>query len=153
MSYYEEPDDSGLNSMRSPIETVGALNIGLLVFAFSRLDASLERFLDRVSPVAGSPSNSRALSRLMAYVDQLSDSPLRTGFRHWIVRVHGLQDLRKAVLGGRWIPDMRRDCLVLDAPDASRTEYRVSELVASLALVNELQAGFQELCVIERAAA
>ena len=154
MSYYEEPTDIELISMRNPLETAAALNIGLLLFAFSRLELSLERYLDRVSPAAESPLERQApLPRLMAFVDQLSDATLRAGFRQWIVRVHALDELRSAIATGRWIPDLRRDCLVLDAPAAAKLQYRVSELVASLAQVKELQAGLQELCTTERATA
>jgi hypothetical protein len=154
MSYYEEPTDIELISMRNPLETAAALNIGLLLFAFSRLELTLHRYLDRVCPPTAAPLEQQApLPRLMTFVDQLPDETLRASFRQWISRVRGLEELRNAIATGRWIPDPRRDCLVLDAPATAKLQYRVSELVASLALVKELQAGFQQLCVTQRATA
>lgn len=148
VSYYEEPTDIELISMRNPLETAAALNIGLLLFAFSRLELALDRYLDRVSPAATSPAAGQApLPRLMAFVDRLPDAVLRANFRQWIARAQDLQELRGAIAAGRWIPDLRRECIVLDAGSATaQLQYRVSDLVASLALVKELQADFQELC-------
>ena len=152
MSYYEEPTDIEFISMRNPLETAAALNIGLLLFAFSRLELGLDRYLDLVSPAAQSPLERQArLPRLMTFVDQLPDATLRANFRQWIVRLHTLEELRGALSTGRWIPDLRRDCLMLDASPATvKLQYRVSELAASLATVKELQASFQELCAAER---
>jgi hypothetical protein len=155
VSYYSESTDIELISMRDPLETAAALNIGLLLFAFSRLELSLDQYLDRVSPPAKAPPDHQALlQRLMAFVDRLPDATLRAGFRQWMARFHGLEELRTAISTGHWIPDLRRDCVVLDAnPALTKLQYRVPELVASLALVKELQAGFQELCVAERTTA
>ena len=154
MSYYEEQTDIELISMRNPLETAAALNIGLLLFAFSRLDLALDRYLDRAAPAAEpSPERQAPLPRLMTFVDGLSDSTRRASFRQWIARAQGLEDLRGAIANARWIPDLRRECVVLDASPATAKLYRVSELAASLELVKELQAGFQELCAAERAAA
>ena len=151
VSYYEEPSDIEFISMRNPLETAAALNIGLLLFAFSRLEVSLDRFLDRVSPVAESPPERRApMPRLMTFVNQLSDASLRERFRQWTVRAGALEELRNAIARGRWLPDPRRDCLLLDAPATGKLEYRVSELAASLALIKDLQASFHELCTAER---
>jgi len=155
VNYYEERTHLELVAMRNPLETAAALNIGLLLFAFSRLELSLDRYLDRVSPADESPPERQApLARLTAFVAGLTDETLRASFGQWIARVRGLEELRGAIATGRWIPDLRRDCLVLAAsPATSKLQYRVSELVASLALVKELQSTFQELCVTERAAA
>jgi hypothetical protein len=152
VSYYEEPTDIEFISMRNPLETAAALNIGLLLFAFSRLEVSLDRYLDRVSPAAEAPPERRApMPRLLTFVNQLSDATLRESFRQWTVRAGALEELRNAIARGRWLPDPRRDCLLLDAtPATGKLEYRVSELAASLVLVKELQASFQELCAAER---
>lgn len=94
------------------------------------------------------------LARLMAFVDGFPDATLRANFYQWIGRVRGLEELRRAIAAGRWIPDLRRDRLVIDAsPASAKLQYRVSELVASLALVKELQVSFRELCATERATA
>jgi hypothetical protein len=153
VSYYEEPTDLELVAMRNPLETAAALNIGLLLFAFSRLELSLERYLDRVA-AQSLPRRQGPLARLANFVDSLPDEPLRADFRQWIAGALSLEDLRGAIATGRWMPDPRRDCLLLDAsPERVKLQYRVSELAASLALVKELQTRLQELCATERAAA
>jgi hypothetical protein len=153
VNYYDESTNIELISRREPLETAAALNIGLLVFAFSRLELSLERYLERLSPQpqAATPEPQAPLQRLMAFVDRLPDPALRAGFRQWMARIHGLEGLRSAISTGRWIPDRRRECLVLDAsPAPVKPQYQISELVAALASLKALQASFQELCVTEQ---
>ena len=151
MSYQGQSGDLEIRVLSEPLVTSAALYLGLLMFGFSRLDLSLERYLDMAAPPATPAGKGHTMRRLIAFVDRLDDPALRAGFRHWMARVHRLEGLRKAIASGHWLPDPRSDRLLHDAGTSSGpVEYRLRDLEWALASVRELQSRLQMLCATER---
>src|SRR4051812_504418 len=107
MSHQSHFGESEAGSSRGePLEAGAAMQLGLLLFAFSRLDLAVQLYLDGIGRAG--PSTEAGTRRLLAYADQLPDKALRAEFVQWIVRMHRMEPLQQALQTGRWMPDPRR---------------------------------------------
>lgn len=135
-----------------PLEAGAAMQLGMLLFAFSRLDLAVQLYLDGIGGAA--PPAETGTRRLLAYADALPDRALRADFVQWIVRMHRLVPLQQALHQCRWLPDPRRGVVACVAPPGGprppQATYTLKELGDALAALRALFADLQRLCAAER---
>lgn len=156
MSYTRE--FQGDARVPDPLESAAAMQVGLALFASSRLDLAVQLYLDGLGPAAPraapGPGADARLERLLAFADSLADKELRDDFLRWIVRAHQLAPLRQALRHGRWLPDPRRGVVLVMAPPGEATtgprSYGLEQLEELLALMRALFIDLQRLCAAER---
>ena len=150
MSYGQEPSNVDL-------ESAASLLLGRLMVGWSRLEMALQLYLAALprerTGGAGADWPSR-LERLLAFADTLPDKALRADFLKWIVRARELAPLGEALRTARWLPDPRREVVLVlrDAPAAppGRPSYTLPELQQVLAAHKELLDALHRLCMAER---
>ncbi len=159
MSAYREDEDTPANDLdarREPLERAAALRVGMIVFAFSRLDMHLALGLawaaeespgDR-NPAPGLDFHQK-LGRLQAVVDAMEAAERRGAFQGWIDQCRALEVLRNEFIHGRWLPDTRTGKVVsfTEEADGSTGEvsYSLGELDAIASQLDALRAALLEL--------
>lgn len=154
MSYKEELSPVELQVRRQPLETAAAMQLGLILFAFSRLDLHLRALLEDAGqeslPTDAFPDRLRRLGALAA---RLPDEPLGVPLREWIARAQVAHSRHESLVQGHWLPDLRRGLVLNVSAVTGRpvtTDYSVSDLEGVHRTLHELLDALQRLAQEER---
>ncbi len=159
MSAYSEDDDipaSEPDTQREPLERAAAMRVGMIVFAFSRLDMHLALGLAWAAQEGAGGRNPapgldfhEKLSRLQTVADAMESAERRQAFLGWIDQCRALEVLRNEFIHGRWLPDTRTGKVVsfTEEADGSTGEvsYSLGELDAIASQLDALRAALLEL--------
>lgn len=156
MSYGTESSNLEINSRRAPHEMEAAQLLGLLLIGFSRLDLALQLYVAALPREVTKPSTGPAarLPSLLAFADTLADKALRAEFVRWIVRVRQQEPLAQCLRYARWLPDPRRNTVLLlgqpGDPLPSNRSFTIGELERAVVEQKELLVELHRLCALER---
>lgn len=140
---------------REPLVRAAAMQVGMIVFAFSRLDMHLALALRRTAEEAGDPAAAGPgegsdfadrLQRLQALADGMEPGERRQAWQGWIAQCQSLDILRPAFVHGHWLPDVRTGRVVnMVAGGTGELSYSLQELDAVIAQIDSLRLGLQAL--------
>ena|SRR5438105_2339394 len=156
MSYAGETSTLEVTSLRAPLEIDTALLLGQLMIGRSRLDLAIQLYVAALPAQPGDAGKTfdARLGRLLALADSLADKALRTDFVRWIVRARHLGPLAESLRDARWLPDPRRNVvLVLRQPTPSAPANRsvtVADLQGAVDEQKDLLSELHRLCAVER---
>lgn len=150
----EEPAHLGdASTLREPLVRAAAMQVGMIIFAFSRLDMHLALGLGWAVE-EGAPAAERAQSQGLGFHDKLAllqsivhgmaVAERQQAFQGWIDQCRAVDVLRNEFVYGRWLPDVRTGKVVnlTDEADGSTGEvaYTIPELEAVVAQIDSLRA-------------
>ena len=143
---------------QEPLERAAAVQVGLLQFAWSRLDMHLGLSLGWARG-EGAPAASREaglgldfhakLDALAALLAKQPESEWREGLTRWIAQCRALEVLAPGFMQGRWLPDVRSGRIVhlYLAPGGQVAErsHTLLELKALVGALDQHRADLQTL--------
>lgn len=143
---------------QEPLERAAAVQVGLLHFAWSRLDMHLGLSLGwaRGEGAAAAPREAglgldfhAKLDALAALLDQQPAAEWREGLGRWIAQCRALEVLEPGFMQGRWLPDVRsgRVAHLRAGPDGGAIErtHSLLELKALVGALDQQRADLQTL--------
>jgi len=158
MSYGSDDSTLEIISRRNPLEVAAALVLGRLLIGWSRLGLALQLYVSALPPGGARDGEAEGLDqrleRLLVHADAAADKALRADFLRWIVRARQFVPLATSLRQGRWLPDPRRNVvLLMGEPGGARPpkpSYTIGELEEALAAQTALLAELHRLCGAER---
>jgi hypothetical protein len=166
MSAYDDSADADFLDRREPFEKGAAMQLGLIVLAYSRLDLTLEKCLAAL----GGDGDPRVRARLLASlpfatkldhlcgsVAAMADGERKRGFQAWIAQCDTMPILWNERVRARWLPDVRTGRLVnlVAAPGGGQelAAYAAKDLDQIIQVLGELQASLSRLATPVESAA
>jgi hypothetical protein len=134
-------------------------SLGEILIMSSRLDVAVQLYLDGIARIEGrapacEASAEERLTHLLAFADGLADKELRNDFMRWMIRLHALAPLLRAVRHGRWLPDPRWGNVLMLAPpgikDLGPRRWELTELDEAASTLYLLYRDLVRLCATER---
>jgi hypothetical protein len=146
MSYGEPLSPFELAMRRNPLETSAALALGQLLIAWSRIDLAVQLYVASLPEPADAPTFDARLERLLVLADTLEDKDLRADFIGWTHRAREQALLSSAMRNGHWLPDPRRNVILL----LGQGKYTIEQLEQALVAQRRLLMDLHRLCAAER---
>ncbi len=134
-------------------------SLGEILIMSSRLDVAVQLYLDGIARIEGrtpvpDATAEERLKRLLSFADGLPDKALRNDFMRWMIRLHALAPLLRAMRHGRWLPDLRWGNVLMLAPpgikDLGPRKWELSQLDEAASALNLLYRELVRLCAAER---
>ena len=150
MNYEDIGDDP--QEAPEPFEKGVAMQLGMIVLAHSRLDMTLQRYLQEAAAGAAgatAPTFSGKLESLRALAGAMDDGPRKRAIDAWVAQCDVVPLLRDERVRAHWLPDARSGRLVNlpggDADSEAMQSFAAKDLAAVLAALGELQAALGRL--------
>jgi hypothetical protein len=158
MNAYNDSTDGDFLDRREPFEKAAAMQLGLIVLAFSRLDLTLEKCLAAMGGEGDARVRARLLAslpfatkldHLCANVAGMPEGERKQAFQQWIAQCDTMPILWNERVRARWLPDVRSGRLVnlVAAPGGGQelAAYAAKDLDQIIQAMGELQAGLSRL--------
>jgi hypothetical protein len=153
MSYGSDPTPDAVAHGDS-FETAATLRLGRLMVGWSRLDLALQLYVDSLPGGSVGADVHAQLAKLLGHCDTLADRQLRADFLKWIVGMRELEPMAQTLRNGRWLPDPRRNVVLVLArpggPSVQRASLKLDELEAVLFRQRALLGEIHRLVMTER---